>query len=165
MNRLSASWAPLCVVVLLLAGLVIPGNTAQADQRQPWANSHKNPTVKKAYDEEYHTDRMRVPIDLPNLPLYSGKSTFISGITFPRVKGGATINMRFATTDESQTVLNFYRSIFSQLPWTLDRAATVGTTIAALDSQGHIGEVTVLQSYKKGKQWHTEFIVLYKHTK
>lgn len=148
MVALSAAMGPCC---------------AANPQPLPWTSSHKNPAVKKAYDEEFKSDVMKEPMYLPGLPLYSGPHKLISGITFPKVKGGATVNMRFSTTDDANAVLNFYRGVFMQLPWQIDRAGSVGRSLAARDAKGHIAGVTVFQSKRKGNAYHTEFIVIYKH--
>jgi hypothetical protein len=150
------------IIILLQAGAA--PLAAAGSQPLPWNSSHKNPEVKKAYDEEFKTDVMKEPMYLPGLPLYTGKTKFLSGISFPKVKGGATVNMRFSTTDDADTVLNWYRGILSQKPWQMDRGGSVGRSLAARDSKGHIGAVTVFQSRRKGKEWHTEYIVIYKHS-
>jgi hypothetical protein len=152
----------LAAIVILLQTCAAP-LAAAGSQPLPWNVSHKNPSVKKAYDEEFKTDVMKEPMYLPGLPLYPGKTKFLSGISFPKVKGGATVNMRFSTTDNADSVLNFYRSVLSQKPWQMDRAGSVGRSLAARDTQGHIGGVTVFQSRRKGKEWNTEYIVIYKH--
>lgn len=105
---------------------------------------------------------LRSPIELANIPSYPGKTRYQAGVIFPHASGGVSYNMRFVAEDDAQTVLSFYRQTLSSSGWTLDQRGSAGTTLAAIDKNGNIAQVTVFSSYPNGKVHRTEFLLLFK---
>lgn len=124
----------------------------------------KDARAKNTEQQElYSCIEFKTPVALPAIPNYPGKATMLAGLVYPNVKGGPTYSMRFATHEEGDQVMGFYRQVFAGQPWSTDQTASQGKTVAAFDRNGNICQVTVFSSYKdSAKQWHTEFLIQYK---
>lgn len=79
--------------------------------------SSAQPQEESELAAEYQFQVLKEPVGLPNLPNYTGQAKFISGLSYPKVKDGATIGLRFAVREEPALVLNWYKEAFRGYQW------------------------------------------------
>jgi hypothetical protein len=113
-----------CISVSTLVGAICSASSP-AQQASITTNSSiarsAVPTrmLKNTQNPEFKSVRLKTPIDLPRLPVYSGKLAFITGTNFPQVKGGPSVTMQYSAMDPPNKVLEWYKDVLSQNKWTL----------------------------------------------
>jgi hypothetical protein len=137
-----------CAALAPSAGAVVPSRKHDPQSGSVWEN---------------HT--MKDPIDLANIPRYSGKAKFMCGTMLPHARSGVTYTQRFVAEEDQISVLNWYRQVLTSPGWSLDPVGSRGTTLAAIDKDGNICQFTIFSSYPQGKHYRTEFLILFKSAK
>ncbi|HMO23315.1 MAG TPA: hypothetical protein PKD05_14435 [Candidatus Melainabacteria bacterium] len=60
---------------------------------------------------------VKQPMELPDLPQYSGKATFTHGLMYPNKPGGPAINLMFKVKDHPDAVMQWYRDTLKANSW------------------------------------------------
>lgn len=163
-NREYARLFYLLFAIYLLI-LLVTLQPAFAQSPAAFWQKQSRPKPAALRDYEYRLQHLTAPADLPNLPPYSGRCTYMRGTVLPNVAGGPTFNMHFDAAEDAETVLNWYRSVFSARPWTVDVGGSNQRTAAAVDQTGNTCQVVVLSSYRQGRAFRTSFMIQYKASK
>lgn len=120
----------------------------------------RKPHLKNKDNPELKGKTLTKPIDLLDLPAYSGKNTqFVRGILFPAVKGGASVTMQFSVKETPQEVLNWYKNAFASNQWQmLDN--TAGRAGLAAMKANNVCHISTMGPSKKGSG--CDFVLLFK---
>ncbi|HEY9786634.1 MAG TPA: hypothetical protein V6D17_14630 [Candidatus Obscuribacterales bacterium] len=89
---------------------------AQGSQFRPRA-----PLKEKHFDSDYKVTALAQPVDCPDLPRFTGKQRMVSGIYTPRKEGGTSYVINYATSEDVNTVRNWYRQAFTSNQWQITR--------------------------------------------
>jgi hypothetical protein len=118
---------------------------------------------KNTDDPAFKARRLKIPVDLVDMPPYGGhKVTFVVGTMFPQVKGGPSVTMEFSTRDEPKRVLDWYKQAFQQYQWQPLDNMTGANGIAGMKSH-NICQVMTMAPTKIGSR--CDFLVRYKFYK
>lgn len=98
-----------CLTLLLSTAV----NSADAQQQ----GAKKNQLDQMQASGEYRV--LTKPIELPNMPAWGGGGQFLWGNVRYRKDGGAEITLRYAATDTSAAVLNWYKQALTNFKWTV----------------------------------------------
>ncbi|MBX9666820.1 MAG: hypothetical protein K2X93_04340 [Candidatus Obscuribacterales bacterium] len=64
---------------------------------------------------------LRRPMDLPDLPKYTGQQPeFVEGLIYPNKTGGAAISMNYRAKETPEVVLQWYVDALKNFQWKLD---------------------------------------------
>lgn len=86
---------------------------------------------------------LRKPVELPNLPMYTGKCHFLGGQSELRAKGGPRYRMCFQSEDSQSDILSWYANTFVLYRWKIEQRTS--STIA---SYYRNGDYCVVQTSK-----------------
>ena len=125
-KRLSQAWT----TALILIGIA-PAIAADPNQQRLVPPSHsvspqptqttrtQNEEATSELQTEYKHQVLKEPVSLPDLPAYTGQSKFIFGISYPGVKSGASIGLRFCVKEDAAQVIDWYRTALHGYKWTV----------------------------------------------
>jgi hypothetical protein len=75
--------------------------------------------LKNTENPEFKSERLTRPVDLPDVPMFQGQGTqFVTGTSFPNVKGGQSVTMQFTVKEAPDVVLSWYKDTLSTNRWT-----------------------------------------------
>lgn len=119
--------------------------------------------LMNSQNPEFKSERIRTPMDLPDMPPYPGKNVqFVTGTIFPAVKGGPSITMEFAVKENPKEVLDWYKATFAQYQWKEQDNMTGGNGVAAMKSH-NICQVMTLGPNRPGAK--CNYLLRYKFYK
>jgi hypothetical protein len=108
------------------------------------------PPLRNSENPEFRGERLNKPVDLIDLPPYSGKNVeFVTGTLFPNVKGGPSATMQFSVHEDPKAVLEWYKSAFNENKWQMLDNMTGANGLAAMKSN-NVCQVMTLGPTKKG---------------
>lgn len=113
------------LVSVSISLIVTPALAADKQSPSPASQPNKTSAQKlqgqtedeREYAAEYQFRVLKEPVSLPNLPAYTGQAKFLSGLSYPNVKDGATIGLRFAVREDPSAVLGWYKEAFRGYQW------------------------------------------------
>jgi hypothetical protein len=139
------------VFVLLLCAVAQPLCRAQQIQTCMVIPTQRAP-LKIMRNDEFKSIPLTRPVELPNVPLYSGSSArFLSGAMSPNLKGGPAVTMQFAVNGDSNKIIQWYRTLLSQKDWSLMEGMQGINGFTAINGQ-NICQVTVVGPSNRGAQ-------------
>ena len=93
---------------------------------------------------------LRKPVELPNLPMYTGKCHFLGGQSELHAKGGPRYRMCFQSEDSQSDILSWYANTFVLYRWKIEQRTS--STIASYYKNGDYCVVqTSKATIKSGK--------------
>lgn len=99
-------------------------------------------------------------VDLPGVPQYTGRMTFITGTRFPYAKGGASLTLELKALETADQVKDWYSAALQQSGWKLDSAMSNANTVAAWQNKKLIQVIT----RPVGKMRHScDVVIRYKY--
>ncbi len=101
---------------------------------------------------------LRQPMNLPNLPMYTGKAHFIKGLMYPNKPGGAAIELHYVVTEDPQSVMSWYSGALDSYQWKSKKAHNECLIRATRGDNGVVVKVTPTR--KKG--YRSELQISYK---
>ncbi len=128
-----------CLLLILVNQHSVLGTPSQTKLGPP----KKQPSVKRDKVLE-NSQRLKEPVDLPDLPMFNGETKFIGGYQTPMHNGISTCQMNFSAKAEPQAVKDFYKSALESKPWKLLYAG--GSSITARHTDGHMCTINVNQA-------------------
>ena len=87
------------------------------------AKTYKPAPKPKAFrpttaNEEYKTEYLKAPVELPGVPTYSGQRlTFERGFRYPNPRSGMKIGLNYLALEDEQTILAWYRQALPMYKW------------------------------------------------
>lgn len=81
--------------------------------------------------EEYRSDRLTAPIELTDIPQYTGRAVFVTGLKYPRDRSGMRVGMTFGVQEGESEVLEWYKSALKTYKWSLLSESVVDKSISA----------------------------------
>lgn len=111
-----------------------PSQYAQLSQRGPQRSEQSN--------YELQSDRLAQMVELPGVPQYTGRMTFITGTRFPNAKGGASLTLELKALETADQVKDWYAAALQQSGWKLDNAMSNAHTVAAWQNKKLIQVIT-----------------------
>jgi len=91
---------------------------------------------------ELQSDRLAQMVDLPGVPQYTGRMTFITGTRFPNAKGGASLTLELKALETADQVKDWYAAALQGSGWKLDSAMSNAHTVAAWQNKKMIQVIT-----------------------
>jgi hypothetical protein len=70
-------------------------------------------------DREYASENLTQPVDIPGVPIFTGKSKFLSGLRYPNDRSGYRIGLTYAVAEDETQVLDWYKSSLATYSWKL----------------------------------------------
>ncbi|MBA3858703.1 MAG: hypothetical protein C0507_17490 [Cyanobacteria bacterium PR.3.49] len=123
-------------------------------------SSLKGPQRSEQSNYELQSDRLAQMVDLPGVPQYTGRMTFITGTRFPYAKGGASLTLELKALETADQVKDWYSAALQQSGWKLDSAMSNANTVAAWQNKKLIQVIT----RPVGKMRHScDVVIRYKY--
>lgn len=126
---------------------------------------NQNPKVQKAISVPRPKDRplgkqLDKMVELPGMPSYSGKITFVGG---GKLEGEQATSYRlmFYAKESPAEVETFYKNVFSMYKWTVRN--TSSGVISAKDAKGDRATISIAKADKKHADQGAAVCVLYSH--
>ena len=121
-----------CAVITGALMIECAGVKALAQQPTAPAKPPRKP-LKNTENPEFKGERVAKPMDLPDMPAYTGKNTkFVTGTIFRQVKGGASLTEQFTVKEPPDQVLQWYKDTFAANKWTPQTNMTGKSGLAAM---------------------------------
>lgn len=149
-------------IVFITAGIfAMTPSTAQPSSGAHSSPAPNSPMRQRNTDNpEFKAEHLSKPIDVADMPLYSGKNVkFVTGTAFPKVKGGSSITMEFSTADQPKQVLEWYTATLRQYGWLPMEHMTGANGVAGMKSHNICQVMTMAPSNKGAK---CDFLVRFK---
>jgi hypothetical protein len=104
---------------------------------------------------------LKAPMDLPDVPRYTGAGTeFSEGLLYPNKPGGAAVSMTYRAKEAPDVVLSWYEDALKNYQW---KTKTKGTGANAVISGMHGNNgITVTVSPTKARGFRTDLRISYK---
>ena len=138
-----------CLSVLLMQNFACAGNNPPGIKRLPG----------KSYEDIGRFVVLSSPMDLPDVPKYTGRATFVSGLKYPDNPHGPVVLLTYRMHEEGQEVLQWYSDSLKAYSWRVQDLKP--ETRQVLASKGRT-ECTILASPYKGPGFRTEVQITYK---
>jgi hypothetical protein len=133
-------------------------------QTQNLNNAPRLPSTRPAEaDKEYATQKLLQPVEIPNLPAYSGRAKFIEGLRYPNDTSGQRLGMTYAVPEDADQVLDWYRTALKNYSWNVLNFSPGAKSITAVKD----GNTFTLQINEGAKQpgYRTVMVLSYKSKK
>ncbi|MBX3072946.1 hypothetical protein KF913_03455 [Candidatus Obscuribacterales bacterium] len=104
---------------------------------------------------------LKQPMDLPDLPRYTGAGTlFTEGLLYPNKPGGAAVTMTYRAKEAPDVVLGWYEDALKSYQW---KVKTTGSgALSTITGQHGSNNVTVNVSPCKDKTYRTDLRISFK---
>ncbi len=60
---------------------------------------------------------LKAPISVPEVPNYTGQTSFVGGLMYPNKKGGPTVSMHFRVRETPDQVIEWYEEALKAYKW------------------------------------------------
>lgn len=131
---------------------------AQA-QGQDSKDSKDSKAARPAVDHEREFDKQSLTekVAIPQLPEYTGQSTYRRGWIYPNALNGTSYVMYFATNSDPASVLNWYKDSLAMYGWKIQSLG--GKSLSASHKEGHRCSIAVSPAWSSGE--HCHFSIFY----
>lgn len=116
--------------VIGITQLIAPDANAQ------FGGNKRNPNRPASADQEYKYEKLTAPVQFPNVPPYTGRTKFVSGLKYPNDKGGPRIGMTFLVQEDQAQVLDWYRQSLKIYQWKVIEMPAQPNLITAASRDG-----------------------------
>lgn len=117
MNKPKHTGLTLSIVALAAVCLVQTAPDADAQQGRPPVARPWGQPVRKEQPPEYRATSLDRDVQLPNLPGYTGKQVFISGLLYPNAKDGPGYYVMYNTEHTQDQVKQWWTNALKMDPW------------------------------------------------
>lgn len=147
LNPNANSLAIASVLSLVLAS-TSQAQTARPDQRLQ--QNRQSTSYEKVHEDAdvYKAIPLSQPVELPQVPNFSGDKKFVKGLTWPKQYGGPSYIMHFTSNDDARTVRDWYADALQSHNWKIFKSTNLG--VFAKHPEGHYCYVTFLDRPGKG---------------
>jgi len=115
---------------------------------------------RKIDKEEYSTQGLKAPVDLPNVPTYTGRTVFAGGCVVPRARSGCCYIQHFSAREKAQEIIAWYQAALAQNNWKIEPGMQSERSTAATDAKGNICQIFAMPTANE-KGYLTDFVVQY----
>ncbi len=149
-----------CLYVLLFSNPGFAQNNTSSN------NSNKNKSIKKQVrphpPDEFNRQALAKPMEIPNLPKYTGSLIYQSGLSYPNAINSGNCQMRYISKDSASIVYNWYKTALGSGNWQIK--ASRHNMIKAQDQNANICIVTVnpINKFTPGSQINIFYCPVYK---
>lgn len=121
----------LCIAAFATVALAATASRSIADTN---SNAKVQPRVYRPVtaDREYACENLSQPVDIPNVPTFTGRTKFLTGLRYPNDRSGYRIGLTFAATEDEGQVMEWYRTALTSYGWKLLDMAPDGKTLTAV---------------------------------
>jgi hypothetical protein len=143
----------------LLTGLAA-GQQMSSAQNTP--SSYRQKPYQIAPEENHKLDQLRDKVDLPDLPMYTGKAKFVSGTVEQGAKGGPRYSMVFEAEEPQSQVIDWYDNVFRMYKWNGIQKST--SSVSASHKEGHYASISsdaIVRTNVSSPKIHSSFTVHY----
>lgn len=119
-----------------------------ASAQLPFGQKPSN-TPRKSDDAGVKTSAFTIPVDMPDVPAFSGKCTLVFGNARETEQGIAYIQS-FTTPEPAESVIAWYESALSGRNWKISRKS--GSYISARQSDGGYCSISVQKPVKQSQK-------------
>ena len=142
------------VLSIFLAGIALQmaclaGNNPQGYKRVPG----------KTYEDIGRYIALSSPIELPDVPQYTGRLTFVSGLRYPDDPHGSTVLLTYRMHEEMAEVLQWYAESLKSYAWKVQDLKPDTHQVLALKGRT---ACTILASACRAPGFRTEITITYK---
>ncbi|MCW5823034.1 MAG: hypothetical protein KIT34_09545 [Cyanobacteria bacterium TGS_CYA1] len=60
---------------------------------------------------------LKAPMNVPEVPNYTGQTTFVGGLMYPNKKGGPTVSMHYRVRETPDQVIEWYEEALKAYKW------------------------------------------------
>jgi hypothetical protein len=100
------------------------------------------------------------PMDLPNLPQYTGTgATFVEGLMYPNKPGGAAISLTYQAKEAPDVVMSWYEEALVNYHWKVSKAKSEKGAVMAVNGDNG---VTINVKPAKSKVYRTDLKITFK---
>jgi hypothetical protein len=145
----SAFALSLCFSALLCQNVAQAGNNPTGIKRIPG----------KSYEDTGRFVVLSSPMELPEVPKYTGRATFVSGLQYPDNPHGPVVLLVYRVHEDAAEVLQWYSDALKSYLWQVQDLKP--ETRQVLASKGRT-ECTILASQYNGPGFRTEITITYK---
>ncbi len=122
----------LCIAASALFALAASASDAIAD-----TNSNAKPPQARVFrpvtaDREYACENLSQPVDIPNVPTFTGRTKFLTGLRYPNDRSGYRIGLTFAAVEDENQIIEWYRTALTGYGWKLLDMTPDGKTLTAV---------------------------------
>lgn len=148
-------------LVGLILALLTPSAFSQNSQSHTSTPKYdpKKPIVIKRPPDPIPNKKLDQMIELPDLPSYSGKTTFIRGHQLDGDKE-TSYRLMFYAKDTPDEVRNFYSNVFSMYNWKMIDHS--GPTITAAAKNGGRATVSITKADRAHKDQGSIVVIMYR---
>jgi hypothetical protein len=159
----------LVMSLLSLAAICfVPNAVAQQNQQpatkrptsRPWGSA---PIIRTEQPPEYRATNLDRDVSLPNLPGYTGKQVFVSGLLYPNAKEGPGYYVMYNTEHTQDQVKQWWTNALKMDPWKVTYSDD--RTIKAHAKDGSKCTITagpiITTSADKSKGMHGSYMVYF----
>lgn len=150
--------------ITAIANAQAPAKTSPVQQyrRQPLARNYGG-QVRREQPNEYKAANLDRDVVLPNLPGYTGKQIFVSGLTYPNARNAPGYMITYNTEHTKDQVKQWWANALNMPPWKV--TFTDSSSIQATSKDGQkvtISPSTIVTTTpEKSKGMHGSYIVYY----
>lgn len=101
------------------AGSALAQGQTQGQPQNPFKNRPVLGRSSSHLPDEFKTEKLSGVVELPEVPQYTGKTVFISGLRYPRDRSGARIILTLGVQELESDILEWYKSALKSYRWVL----------------------------------------------
>ncbi|HEY9677948.1 MAG TPA: hypothetical protein V6C76_08055 [Drouetiella sp.] len=105
----------LCLLTLSAAPEVMADTNSSSPNKYGNQRQFRPPNA----DRDYAVEHLKGPIDIPNVPPFTGRTKFLSGLRYPNDPSGYRLGMTFAAMEEPTQILDWYKTALGNYQWKL----------------------------------------------
>lgn len=100
------------------------------------------------------------PMDLPNLPPYTGTgATFVEGLMYPNKPGGAAISLTYRAKETPDVVMAWYEEALTNYHWKMGKTKADNGAVTAVNGDNG---VSILTQPSKAKGYKSDIKITFK---
>lgn len=105
------------ISAVIAAGLMTGSAIAQSASQQGARPAAWGQSAKKS--DEFKTEKLSAAVDLPGVPQYTGRATFLSGLKYPNDTSGMRVGMTLGCREDESEILEWYKNALKLYSWRL----------------------------------------------
>lgn len=120
---------------------ICPQANAQYGQKRKYGGTKKYDGKKKEQESQFQRTKLDRPVSLPDVPQYTGKQIFVSGLAYPNNKSGPGWMMVFNTEHTQDQVISWWKNALRMGSWKIQNSGQ--KNVRAKSREGHMVSVSV----------------------
>lgn len=125
------------LIAMLSLPIALPADAHPSEQRQAGRRLLIAQRAESGGTGEGAWRLLHQPMDLPDLPKYTGQAQFVQGLMYPNKAGGAAITMSYRAKETPDVVLGWYSDALANYHWKIAPSKST-TMIKAVNGKNGI---------------------------